>query len=326
MPSTITHTYFAMDVYDRLPIDRREFLLDFKGRMKISAQSMDPLFFYNITNFKKGKKVRKFGNYFHTHHVFLFFETLINYIKYNGYGYDPEIMAFLYGMLCHYILDSNTHPYIIYFTGDYHKDKPETLKYNHLHGEVETLIDNYMIQTREQMLPWKFNCIPFCFQFPPMSDSLKEVIDFSFRETFGISHMSDYYDQATKQMKFFFQVFRTDFFGIKKLGYQVIDFICPKTLLRKSVLSYHQKVLDQTKLLNLDHKKWYNPTTKRIHSKESFLDLYLKSMFETVKIINKIDEYIYDDKKISLKRLLKNNSYVTGLNCEKESELKYFYF
>lgn len=326
MPSTITHTYFAMDVYDRLPMQRREFLMDYKNRLKQSAQSMDPLFFYNITNFKRGKKVREFGHYFHKHHTYLFFETLINYIKYNNYGQNPEVMAYLYGMLCHYKLDSTCHPYIIYCTGMYDKDDPSTLKYNHLHGEWETLIDNYFVEERTHKKAWKFDCDAFCFELSSFSSELKEVIDFTYKEVFHIPNMSTYYEKSLKQMKFFFKVFRQDFYGIKKIGYEVVDFICPKKLLRKKVLSYHLKMENKEKLLNLNHEKWYNPTTKKKSSTESFLDLYLKALFETVKVIKEVDRYIYTSQKVNLKKVIGNNSYVTGLDCDKETELKYFAF
>lgn len=326
MPSTITHAYFAMDVYDRLPMKRKEFLLNHKERMKLSGQSMDPLFFYNITNLKKGKKIRQFGSYFHEHNTYQFFETLIHEIKQNHYEKDPDVIAYLYGMLCHYILDSTTHPYIIFKTGVYEKGKKETLKYNHLHGEWETLIDNYFVQERNRIKPWKFDCINFCFELNPLSKNLKEVIDNTFKETFDIENMSTYYEKATHQMKFFFQVFRKDYYGMKKLGYTLIDFLSPKTLLRKKVLSYHFSVQNKRNLLNLDHQKWYNPTTKRISSTESFLDLYQKSLYNVCRIIKEIDDYLYDNKKIALKRIIKNNSYITGLDCSKERELKYFDF
>ncbi|MEG2563795.1 MAG: zinc dependent phospholipase C family protein [Bacilli bacterium] len=327
MPSTITHSYFAMDVYDRLPIKRREFLMNDKERLKLSAQSLDPLFFYNITNFKKGKKVREFGEFFHNNKCFLFLETLINYIKYNDYGHNPEIIAYLYGMICHYVLDSSAHPYIIYKTGSFDKNNPLTYKYNHLHGEVETLLDNYFIQEREQVKPWKFNCIDYCFQQAGnLSEELSEVINFAFQETFGIKNMSNFYCKATAQMRFFFKVFREDSLGIKKIGYKIVDIVTPKKYLRKTVLSYHQPVRNVSNLLNLKHEKWYNPTNKRLSSKESFIDIYLASMFRAVNIIEEIDKYIYEDKKINLKTLLKNYSYITGVDCSKNKELKYFSF
>ena len=51
-------------------------------------------------------------------------------------------MAYLYGMLSHYVLDSTVHPFIIYKTGNFNKKNKETYKYNHLHNEMESYIAN----------------------------------------------------------------------------------------------------------------------------------------------------------------------------------------
>ena len=50
MPSTITHAYFANDVYNKMSIPTKELLLDHKEMLKTSAQNTDVLFFYNIAN------------------------------------------------------------------------------------------------------------------------------------------------------------------------------------------------------------------------------------------------------------------------------------
>lgn len=327
MPSTITHAYFAMDVYDRLPLKRKEFLFDHKNFLKISGQSMDAFFFYYVLDWKKGKKLREFGSYFHNHKVYLFFETLINYIKYNHFADDPEVMSFLYGMLCHYILDSTTHPYIVYRSGKFEKGKKETYRYNQVHGEMESMIDNYLVALREGGNPYKFRSDLFCFgSLHPFSNALKEVIDFTYKEVFHITDFSIYYEKSLAKMKFFYRFVRYDPTGLKYLGYRFIDLISPKSCLRKAPLSYHIKRKENRKLLNLDHEKWCNPTDKKMVSQESFRDLYLKSLFHAVKVIQQVDQYIYEDKKVNLRRVIRNYSYLTGRDCQTERELKFFAF
>lgn len=326
MASSITHGYFIMDVYDRLGIKSKELLVGHKELLKTTAQSMDVLFFYNITNLKKGKKVRDFGNYFHNHKTYLFFETLINYIKYNQHQYNPEVMAFLYGMLSHYVLDSTMHPYVFYKTGNFDRKDHNTYKYNHLHADLEAYFDNYLVMIKENMIPYHFKCHEWCFNVERINKELIEVMDFTYKEVFGISEFHKYYLKSIQQMKFFFHVFRYDPTGIKKFGYQIIDLACPKFLLRKVSLSYHIKMKGKKELLNLGHKRWYNPTDKRTKSNESLLELYTKSLDKTVKMIQEINQYLYYDKKINLKKVIGNNSYLTGKDCNKQKELKYFEF
>lgn len=324
MASTLTHAYFIMDVYERLSMNSRELLVTEKELLKTAAQNMDVLFFYNLANLKKGKKVRDFGEFFHRHKVFEFFETLINYIKYNDFQYDSEVMAFLYGMLSHYILDSTIHPYVVYRTGHYDKHDKSTYKYNQWHGEMESYFDNYLVMIRENKEPWKFKCHEFCFNTKKIGTGLKEVMNFTYKEVWGIDNFSDYYLISIKQMKFFYRIFRYDPFGLKRKFYQVVDFICPRSLLRTVPLSYYMNMKKNRWFLNLEHKKWYNPTDKRTSSTKSLLELYTTSLDQTVNTIREINQYLYYDKKVSLQKLIKNNSYLTGKDCKLNKELKYF--
>lgn len=326
MAGTITHAYFALDLYDRLSIRSKELLIDKKGYLKLFAQNTDILFFYNITNFKKGKKVREFGYKSQKIKTYEFFSTLINYIKYNNHQYNPQVIAYLYGMLSHYVLDSTMHPFIIYKTGNFDKSDKETYKYNHLHNEMESYFDNYLLTIREGINPRKFKCYDFCFNVDEFDDSLIEVMDFTYKEVFGINDFHKYYLKASKQMKFFYRIFRYDPTGIKKLFYRGIDLVSPKSLLRKVPLSYHISYKDKKWFLNLEHKKWYNPTDKRSKSNESILELYTKALAKTSNMIQEINQFLYYDKKINLKKIVGNLSYETGKDCSKERKLKYFEF
>jgi len=321
MASTVTHTFFILDVYDKLDTRTKKLLMDNKNMLKSSAQGMDPFFFYKITTPWKGKRMREFGDYFHDNYTYEFFDTLVNYIKYNGYARNSQVMAFLYGMLSHYILDSNIHPFVIYKTGVFDIGNKASYKYNMKHGELETILDNYLISLRYGIKPWKFKVYDFCFEELEISDTLKEVIDFSFSETFGIRNMTKFYIRALCNMKRFFIVFRNDSFGFKRGFYRFVDFISPKSFRKKTPLSYRMGI--DYSLFNLEHKKWFNPTSLKISSKSSILDIYTYSVFECVDVISKINDYIYEDIG-ELRDILKSVSYVTGRNWKKDYELKFF--
>ncbi len=326
MAGTITHAYFVLDLYDKLSIRSKELLVDRKEDLKMFAQNTDILFFYNITNFKKGKDVREFGYKSQKIKTYEFFSTLINYIKYNNHQYNPQVMAYLYGMLSHYVLDSTMHPFIIYKTGQFNKNDKATYKYNHLHNEMESYFDNYLLTIRNGINPHKFKCYNYCFNVNEFDKDLVEVMDFTYREVFGIQDFHKYYLTASKQMKFFYRVFRYDPTGIKKGFYSLVDLVSPKSLLRKVPLSYHINSKNKKWFLNLEHKRWYNPTDKRTKSNESILELYTKALDHTSKMIQDINKYLYYDKKINLKKVIGNLSYETGKDCDKVRELKYFEF
>ena len=60
-----------------------------------------------------------------------------------------------------------------------------------------------------------------------------------------------------------------------------------------------------------------------ITSRESFIDLYLKSIKIAKVMVCASFDYL-DGKDIDLEKIFTNNSYLTGLNCEIKKKMKYF--
>ena len=59
---------------------------------------------------------------------------------------DKYVMSFVYGFICHYVLDSSIHPYVEFKTGRFNPRDKKTYKYNAKHHEMETYIDAYMLR------------------------------------------------------------------------------------------------------------------------------------------------------------------------------------
>lgn len=323
MPATITHAYFAKDVFDILPEKIKNKINC--SRIKMFGQSMDSLMFYNLFSLLPGKKVRDFSHYFHKNKSQDFFINTINYIKENNLKDDIDVASYLAGTICHYVLDSTIHPYVIYKTGNFDKKQPNTYKYNNVHLFMETFIDNDMIKRREKSNPYKFPIGRFCFNTKSFSNDLNSVIDYGFKKTFDINNMSKIYFKSVKQMKRSLILFRKDSTGFKKNFYKLVDTFTSKKTFRFEAISYHYPLKDKHNFLNSNHKLWRNPTTYNLTSTESFVDLYLKSIKLAKVLICASFDYI-NGKNIELEKIFINNSYVTGLNCDLNKELKYFEF
>lgn len=323
MPATITHAYFAIDVFDVLPNSIKEKISS--NRMKMFGQSMDALMFYNLFNIKPGKDIRRLSKIFHSSKTKDYFINLINYIKDNNLYDDTDTCSYLCGLICHYVLDSTLHPFIFYKTGKFNKKDPNTYKYNNIHTFMETFIDNDMIKRREKLNPYKFNIGSFWFDNKPFSKSLNKAIDFSFEKTFSISNMAGIYYNSLKHMKFALSIFRKDSFGIKKIMYKLVDTFTPKGVFRFEAISYHYNTSDIHNFLNSNHNLWRNPVCYSISSTESFLDLYLKSIKLAKEIIISSFSY-FNNNSINLENVFTNRSYLTGLDCDLNKEMKYFEF
>lgn len=324
MPATITHACFAKEVYNKLNPKYQKLIKNDKNSLLMFSQSMDSMMFYNLLSLHHGKQLRLVAPMFHSTNTYQYFYNLITYIKTKKYYTDPQTLCYLYGFICHYCLDTTTHPYIFYKTGLFNKKDKNSYKYNCLHNYMETYIDNVIIEKYGYDYQ-NLNFKNLCFDFKSFSKELKDSINYSFEVTYNLYNMDNIYYKSLKQMCQFLQLFRFDKYGIKKAIYKFFDMIKPAHTFKLECLSYY-KVLDNYNYLNLNKSKWYYPVDKNITSNKTFWELYEDALKDTIDIINGINDYFFDDKKINLTKLFKNKSYVTGVDCSKKLKQKYFKF
>ena len=323
MPATVTHAYFSNDVYDILPNQIKERIS--LSRIKMFGQGTDPLMFYHLFSVKPGKKIRLMQRVCHRQHTRDFFCQFIEDIKKSHLEEDSDVCSFLCGFICHYVLDSTIHPFVIYKTGNFDKHNKVTYKYNNLHLFMETYLDNHLIRKREHQNPYSFSIVKYSFDLAPFSSGLNQVICSSFDKVYHVSNMDSIYYQALKDMKFSLRVFRQDRFGIKKFFYKLADTFTPRRCFRFEAISYHYTMHPAYDFLNFKHRLWRNPTTYSITSHDSFYDLYIKSLKLAKKIIEDTFDYL-SGQDVDLNSVFKNLSYTTGLDCDEYKELKYFEF
>ena len=227
-------------------------------------------------------------------------------------------------MISHYVLDTTFHPYVYYKTGEFKKNVKDTYIYNSKHHEFETAIDRYLIKLRENVIPYKYKLYKEVFNISALSNDLKDVINFTYRETFHINDFDKVLLHSIKDMRLAFKLLRYDKIGIKYRFYKLIDIISSKKTLKLKFASYYYKT--DMDFSNEEHKTWYYPTNKRKKYNMSFRDLYIKALSDALHIIKEVDAYIYDNKKVNLEKLFKDLSYKTGVPLKQKQELKYFEF
>jgi len=327
MPGTITHAYFALDVYDHLDNKIQKRLVDNLEHLKTFAQAPDILFFYTNINHNISKEIRKLGTHIHNNKSKDFFINLITYIKKHKLEKNAEVIAFLYGFITHYVLDSTIHPYIFYKTGIFNKNRKITYKYNALHRDMEAYIDAYMVYTKAGIKPKTFKVHNFCFNIHSFSKSLEDTINHVFKETFNENNIAHIYLKSIKQMRLFFYIFKYDPYGIKRFKYRLFDKILPESILKTESVSYHVHQKEKLYYLNLEKNKWNHPVSENEIYNLSFIELYRISLDKTISIINQVNEALYNKKDIStLDNVFLDLSYITGKPCEEKQKLQYFEF
>lgn len=129
MPAVYAHYIFGKKVYHKLPKEEKQIILGEKDAFLLGLHGPDLLFYYHP--YRKNR-INQQGRQMHGEFAADFFDRgRINYRR----KADPALRAYLYGFLCHFILDSECHPYINYYMEEHHLG----------HLEMETEFDRYLM-------------------------------------------------------------------------------------------------------------------------------------------------------------------------------------
>lgn len=327
MPQLITHNIFAKEVFNDLDNNIQKSIHNSIPVYEMYAQSFDTFSCYLTINLKKYKKVKQIGKIAHKRNVKNYFINIINNIVKLNLEQDSDALAYLFGSINHYVLDSTCHPLIFYKTGVYDKKrKKETRKYMGLHGDMENNIDAFYYINRYKRAYHKVNTVKEFIPKINFSNHLSELMDKTFIDTFDIQNASKYYFKAYNNSRIIRKIAFDDRFGIKKTIYKIFDKII---FFRNNNIEYYTTYIKQPKIsyLNIEHKKWCYPSDKSITSTESIIDLYNKSLIKAKFLIETAYKVI--NKEIDIKEfedVIGNLSYVRGLDCDDSTYMKYFEF
>ncbi|MBQ8307034.1 MAG: zinc dependent phospholipase C family protein [Blautia sp.] len=105
MPTTYTHDLFGRDVYRRLPAEMKQVIRRNGDLYRIGLHGPDILFYYMISK----NPVSQYGVKMHHTPARAFFEQGTALVRSTG---DEALLAYLLGFGCHYLLDSQAHPFV----------------------------------------------------------------------------------------------------------------------------------------------------------------------------------------------------------------------
>ena len=238
-------------------------------------------------------------SYQHVHKVKDFFENIIYFIKQNHLEDNPEVMAFLYGQIDHFVLDFTMHPLIIYLTEGLPKD-------NRLspHGIVEMWFDDYLMK--------KFQKDYDYYHIWRIEDKdLKKLISEVYQSVYQKKFMGTKYSLGIRLIMLFDIIIRQDCFKLMGLIEKVGNL---------GDIRYHEDYEKALPYLNLDHQTLFNPETEEIFT-ESFMDLWETASNRSLEIITDVNRNIYFGKSLSNHWILDDTSYNTGLPCSNGQKL-----
>lgn len=295
MPAYLSHSIMGEEVYEKA-LEEKEFKIDLdETQMRSFSIGSDYSFFSKISSYNSHNKDTK-----------AFFINFINYIKENNLRENSTIMALLYGHVSHYFLDLNCHPLVYYNELGL---KRVTKIPNH--ELIEGYISSYLCQNRlhQNIMNIKSN---FFSQGNLKDINVKKLLTNVFLRTYNDHNIMISYYKVQKTFALIEKAIKNGIFSLKSLlnisGFE--HFLSANNISREE-------------LLNLNKKMWTNPLTGEKYF-ESLMDLYFKSIEETINAINVINKYLYDGAPIQeIEKVFNNLSFDTGVDCSLGHIMKY---
>ncbi len=318
MPATYTHHIFTEDVFKVINPDIKTKLESSIDIYKLFGKSFD-IFYFTGTNI---------GYLGHHKNINLYFKNIINYIKENNLENDSQVLAYLYGSICHYILDSTIHPYIFYKTGKFNRQDKKTYKYRGLHNYYEYMIDAIFYLNRNKKPIYKTNLTKEIFTKYEFSSNLDNTINKVFYETHNVKNASKILKKGIRYFKFMMRYAMEVHTWFKYYLYKIIDKLHIFKDKKLTCCSYYIRNIDIS-VLNVEHKKWCYPVDNKTSYHYSMIDLYDLCIEKARKLINLIDEAINSNDEKILNKAIKeigDIDYSTGKRANKKYKKLTFEF
>jgi len=313
MPSLTTHYIFADMVYKKLDKNIKN-TIDNDIYLTFS-QSHDYLY-YSLN-----KKIKTLGSIGHHRKTQDYLINIVKNIIDNNLQDNKECLAYLYGSITHYCLDSVCHPYIFYKTGTYYKDKLDHHKYRGQHTHIEKQLDAFYYEKYFHKKYHKANVSKEIIKTYKLPNPLKELITKVYKETYNEDNLGNIYVKSILESKLITSLVTNDRFGIK---YYILKFL---NIFTHSHPEYYSSYVKEPipSYLNEERKEWNHPCDLNEKYNYSFDDLINISEKKCLEIINKCHECIFNNKDINkLKKYIPDVDYANGYLVSDDRVMKYF--
>lgn len=231
----------------------------------------------------------------HTEKVQSFFLNLTTYIKNHKLCENSKAMAYLYGHIAHFSLDSTLHPFI------YSREKA-THRVTILppHTTIEYFIDDYLFQSSSK----KDSINQILLEGNILDKMTTQMIDEIYQTTYQHGNVSHIYKQTLWALKLLDKVANIRL-GEQRLVSRLLNY---KTYFEKNHIS-------KDFLLNSTHQEWQSPFSGK-KSTETLDDLYSKSIIKSLELTEEVHHFLYGNATLQkVKKAFPNTSYDTGIDC-----------
>ena len=250
MPSYVSHTIMAHDVYNR-----------------IDNKNVD---LYYILTYSLGGDLCKYAKCRRDSHKIKtreFIYCICDYMKKNNLVDDKDARGFLYGHICHYVMDSTIHP-LIWKLQKLCVSNPSN------HTMIELYYDYYFTKKRYKIRLDKYdNKLIFKGK---MNKKISDMVDYIYKEIYDCDNVSSYY-------KFNIGLYKKIRILYKTFGFNLVR--------KVSGINKFLKQNSKVDLLNNENNITYIDAFKK-ECNDSLDTLYEKSINWAIDYINEVNEYL----------------------------------
>ena len=276
MPALIAHHFFGQDVLAEWQYDAQ---LGEAGRQAflLGCQGPDP-FFFPLLNTQIAK-LKRLGNLMHEGSVQESLECLRRATKVLPSDRQSVLEAYVRGWLCHFSMDSVTHPLIIHYeqalcNAGYPGLGPDSR--SEVHAQIESDIDSALLSWRTGETIKSFRPAS---EILLGSDSLLDWIGVMYRrvaaEVYDFNIPIQAFGRSLKDMRATYNALYSPS-GIKRVLIGKAERIVRKHSLAQAI-SHRAEIEAEAVFDNSEHRRWANPFTGQ-ESEESFQDLYSRAL------------------------------------------------
>lgn len=271
MPAATTHFEFAKDAYNLFDENLKEKITNLP-LFYLGSEGPDLFFFSHYVALPNSLK--KYGDYMHNHNVKETVEFMKDYCS-----NQTMLYSYYAGFICHYALDSNTHPLINKNAAINHDNYNCSEGILHIHSEAE--IDAYILQKHDSSIN-DYNVFKYIKVTGLEAEALATMYQQLFSEVYGWKvskkEILESIRGISKLTKLLSPNSTTKYNFVTKVEslFHLPKFISGMMLNNKK---------EHSSVLNEDHSITFELNENKTES-ASFDELYKKALDEVVKLLN----------------------------------------
>ena len=294
MPDVAVHASFGREVLASLPEEVRDVILPEPYTFALFGP--DLWFMHKPWRRREGR-----GRRMHTVTPGAFLSALLR--KAASSEARTELFSYLAGFLCHYVLDSLTHPYIIYATAEEHVFPRSHMSLEHaldlaefrrdgFSGERHPVTDHYFPRLR-------------------LPEILRSDLNMVFDEVYGWKNCWADLNRSCRRYRLCYRVLENPRGLVARLAR-----LTGLDLLRS--LAYSESQFLSLDPENREHRTWKHPFDPEQAFSESFPELREKALRHAVRLIEASFRFLLCGEGVleDVSALIGNNSYLSGLPAD----------